>query len=53
MSAEYEIIAAQLLRVNSRNHAAWNEWGRGIFDEALTMPPDIAEQMLTDAGRKF
>ncbi len=53
MAAEYEIIAAQLLRVNSRNHAAWNEWGRGIFDEALRMPPEIAEPMLTDAGRKF
>lgn len=53
MAAEYEIIAAQQLRVNPRNHAAWNEWGRGLFDEAIKMPSDIGEQMLLEAGRKF
>ncbi|MBC8143650.1 MAG: hypothetical protein H7Y38_19640 [Armatimonadetes bacterium] len=53
MAATYEIIAAQLLRINTRNHAAWNDWGAGLCNEALTLPNDVAEPMLADAARKF
>ncbi|MBC8136610.1 MAG: hypothetical protein H8F28_12040 [Fibrella sp.] len=53
MAAEYEIIAAQLLRVNSRNHAAWNNWGVGIFNEALELPDDVSAPLFEEATRKY
>lgn len=53
MAANYEIIAAQLLRLNSRNHDAWNNWGHGLCQEALTLPDKEAAPLLAEAARKF
>lgn len=53
MATDYEIIAAQLLRINPRNHEAWNDWGMGICGEALSLPKDEAAPMFAEAVLKL
>ena len=53
MAADYERAALHALRINPRDREAWNRWGIGLFNEALTLPNEDALPMLADAARKY